>query len=80
MRRGRSSAAPYSAFRTVPERTERRDRTTALRHVPNSHPEHDRFSGDELIAELERQGLVVGDRHVERFFGDFVIGVAERKE
>jgi ubiquinone/menaquinone biosynthesis C-methylase UbiE len=44
------------------------------------HPEHDRFSGDELIAELERQGLVVGDRHVERFFGDFVIGVAERKE
>jgi ubiquinone/menaquinone biosynthesis C-methylase UbiE len=44
------------------------------------HPEHDRFSSDELIAGLERQGLVVGDRHVERFFGDFVIGVAERKE
>jgi len=44
------------------------------------HPEHDRFSGGELIAELERQGLVVGDRHVERFFGYFVIGVAERTE
>lgn len=40
------------------------------------HPEHDRFSGDELIAELESVGLHVGERHVERFFGDFVFGVA----
>lgn len=44
------------------------------------HPEHDRFSGDELLAELEQQSLVVRGRHTERFFGDFVIGVADRKE
>jgi len=40
------------------------------------HPEHDRFSAEELVAELERQGLRVGERWVTRFFGDFVIGVA----
>lgn len=42
------------------------------------HPEHDRFSGGEFVDELERHGLRVGSRVVERFFGDFVIGVAER--
>ncbi|MGI8795366.1 MAG: class I SAM-dependent methyltransferase [Acidimicrobiia bacterium] len=44
------------------------------------HPEHDRFSGEELVAELECHGLHVGDRHVDRFFGDFVLGVATKTE
>ena len=42
------------------------------------HPTEDRFSGREFVDELERQGLVVGGRHTQRFFGDFVIGVAVR--
>ena len=42
------------------------------------HPDEDRFSADELIAELERQRLTVGDRWVTRVFGDFVLGVAAR--
>lgn len=44
------------------------------------HPEHDRFSGSDFVEELERHRLGVGKRWVERFFGDFVIGVGERKE
>jgi ubiquinone/menaquinone biosynthesis C-methylase UbiE len=42
------------------------------------HPEEDRFSGAEFVEGCEQAGLVVGDRWVERFFGDFVIGVATR--
>lgn len=42
------------------------------------HPQENRFSGEELVAELERQGIRVGQNHVERFFGDFVIGVGHR--
>lgn len=42
------------------------------------HPTEDRFSGQEFVETLERQGLAVGDRVEERFFGDFVIGVARR--
>ncbi|HUR50552.1 MAG TPA: class I SAM-dependent methyltransferase [Mycobacteriales bacterium] len=42
------------------------------------HPAEARFSGREFIDELERQGLVVGGRHTQRFFGDFVLGVAVR--
>jgi ubiquinone/menaquinone biosynthesis C-methylase UbiE len=42
------------------------------------HPAEDRFSAQELVAELERSGIAVGDRVVERFFGDFVIGVGQR--
>ena len=42
------------------------------------HPREDRFSGTEFVDELERQGLVVGGRHTQRFFGDFVFGVAVR--
>ena len=44
------------------------------------HPSEDRFSGLEFVAELERQGLHVGGNVVERFFGDFVIGVARKSE
>ncbi|MGH9245984.1 MAG: class I SAM-dependent methyltransferase [Acidimicrobiales bacterium] len=40
------------------------------------HPENDRFSGQEFVAACEQAGLRVGGRWVERFFGDFVIGVA----
>ena len=42
------------------------------------HPTQNRFSAAQFIAELERQGIVVGDNFVERFFGDFVIGVGRR--
>ncbi|WNB87540.1 class I SAM-dependent methyltransferase [Cellulomonas sp. ATA003] len=40
------------------------------------HPEHDRFSAEEFIAELEQHGFVLPEPAVTRFFGDFVIGVA----
>ncbi len=33
---------------------------------------------DLFISELERQGILVGDKVVERFFGDFIIGVGRR--
>lgn len=39
------------------------------------HPRDDRFSARELVAELERHGIAVGGSVVERFFGDFIIGV-----
>jgi ubiquinone/menaquinone biosynthesis C-methylase UbiE len=42
------------------------------------HPAKDRFSGTEFVAELENQGVQVGDNYVHRFFGDFVIGVGWR--
>jgi ubiquinone/menaquinone biosynthesis C-methylase UbiE len=41
------------------------------------HPEHDRFTAETFVAALDDVGLQVGDRYVNRFFGDFVIGVAE---
>ena len=42
------------------------------------HPEDDRFSAEDFVAELEAQGLRVADRWLTRFFGDFVLGVASR--
>lgn len=42
------------------------------------HPDHDRFTGAEFVTACEHTGLTVGDRWTERFFGDFVIGVATR--
>ena len=39
------------------------------------HPTEDRFGRAEFVAELERQGVTVGSRVVERFFGDFIYGV-----
>ena len=42
------------------------------------HPEHDRFSGTEFVSACNDAGLDVADQWVERFFGDFVIGVATR--
>ncbi|HVT78626.1 MAG TPA: hypothetical protein VHD87_16420 [Acidimicrobiales bacterium] len=43
------------------------------------HPDHDRFSGSEFVAAVVGAGFdASADRWVERFFGDFVIGVATR--
>lgn len=42
------------------------------------HPAENRFSGREFVAELERQGLRVGDNWVERGGGDYVFGVGRR--
>jgi ubiquinone/menaquinone biosynthesis C-methylase UbiE len=39
------------------------------------HPRENRFSGAEFVAELERQGIMVGGNHLHRVFGDVVIGV-----
>lgn len=44
------------------------------------HPKEDRFSPEELIAEIERQGMLVGSRYVTWFFGDFVTGVGEKAD
>ncbi len=41
------------------------------------HPAENRFSGEELIAEIERHRIRVGKNYVHRLFGDFVIGVGQ---
>lgn len=41
------------------------------------HPTDDRFSRDQFIAELARQGLVTSSV-VDRFFGDFIFGVGNK--
>lgn len=45
-----------------------------LEHPESSHW----FSRDQFIAELERHGVIVGDTVLERFFGDFIVGVGYR--
>lgn len=45
-----------------------------LQHPASQHW----FGKEQFIAELERQGIIVGQNAVERFFGDFVIGVGQR--
>lgn len=42
------------------------------------HPKTNRFSGEEFIAGLESQGIMVRGKHLEWFFGDFVVGVGRR--
>jgi ubiquinone/menaquinone biosynthesis C-methylase UbiE len=39
------------------------------------HPKENRFSGEEFVAECERQSISVMGNYVHRCFGDFVIGV-----
>jgi ubiquinone/menaquinone biosynthesis C-methylase UbiE len=39
------------------------------------HPTHDRFSGEELLTEIERHGIQVDGKFVYRGFGDFILGV-----
>lgn len=42
------------------------------------HPKTNRFSAEEFIDELEKQRIMVGEKHREWFFGDFVVGVGRR--
>lgn len=42
------------------------------------HPTENRFSGTDFIAECNNQGLIVQDNWRERFFGDFIFGVARK--
>lgn len=44
------------------------------------HPEHDRFSAPEFVAELARHGIDARGNSVERFFGDVVFGVGRVEE
>lgn len=44
------------------------------------HPAENRFSREQFIAELEKQGVLTGPNFVERFFGDFIFGVGRRAE
>ena len=42
------------------------------------HPQSQHwFTKDRFVAEVERNGIVVGTNVVERFFGDFIIGVGQ---
>jgi len=47
---------------------------TFLQHPTSQHW----FTRELFISELERQGILVGNNVVERFFGDFIIGVGRR--
>lgn len=42
------------------------------------HPTENRFGKEEFVTELERHGIRVGAKVVERFFGDFIFGVGRR--
>lgn len=42
------------------------------------HPKTNRFSAEQFVAEIEAQGIMVGGKHLEWFFGDFVVGVGHR--
>lgn len=44
------------------------------------YPVEDRFSRDEFVGELEREGIVVEGEVVERLFGNFFLGVGRRRE
>ncbi len=44
------------------------------------HPAQNRFSKEQFIAELEKQGVSTGANCVERFFGDFVFGVGRKTQ
>jgi ubiquinone/menaquinone biosynthesis C-methylase UbiE len=45
-----------------------------------AHPWENRFSREEFVGEVERQGVVVGGNVVERLFGDFFFGVGRLRE
>ena len=49
---------------------------TFLEHPQSQHW----LNKDKFVAELERNGIIVGENVVERFFGDFVIGVGQRTQ
>ena len=43
------------------------------------HPEHDRFTAGDFLAELPRHGLDIGERWRTRIGGDYLLGVAQRR-
>lgn len=43
------------------------------------HPEHDRFTAGDFMAELGRHGLDIGERWRTRIGGDYLLGVARRR-
>ena len=43
------------------------------------HPSDDRFTAEQFLAELHRQGLHVGERYRTPIGGDYLIGVAHRQ-
>jgi len=47
---------------------------TFLEHPQSQHW----FNKEKFVAELERNGIIVGEDVVERFFGDFIVGVGLR--
>lgn len=44
------------------------------------HPTEDRFTGDEFIGELERNGIRVGHNHRYWLFNDLLIGVGKKAD
>ena len=44
------------------------------------HPRENRFSSTEFVTALEQRGIRVDGGAVERFFGDFVVGVGRKGE
>ena len=45
-----------------------------------NHPTEDRFSGGQFIAELENNGIYVGEKFTYWLFDDLVIGVGKKGE
>ena len=44
------------------------------------HPTHDRFSGEQLLAAIEHQGIHIGGQFVYRMGGDLIVGVGHRTD
>ncbi len=42
------------------------------------HPTENRFTVEEFVAELEKNGIIVGDKEQKWFFDDLVVGVGTR--
>ncbi len=42
------------------------------------HPKDNRFTGEQFIAELEKHGILVGNKKLYWFLDDFVVGVGQR--
>lgn len=42
------------------------------------HPKDDRFTGEQFVAELEKQGIIVANNLQYWFLDDFIVGVGQR--
>jgi ubiquinone/menaquinone biosynthesis C-methylase UbiE len=42
------------------------------------HPKENRFSGEQFIAELEKNGIEVGENYTYWFFGDLLVGAGKK--